>query len=254
MFENDIYPYLNRLQPEGIYSSMVKIAGIGESKVESEITDLMDTQSNPTIAPYAKTGEVHLRVTAKAESEEKANELMKPVVDELFRRFGDSIFTTKEEVTLEEAIVELLVQKNMTLTTAESCTAGLLAGRIMNVAGASSVYNEGHITYSNEAKERILGVSHDTLEKYGAVSRETAHEMAVGAAKAANADAAVSVTGIAGPGGGTPEKPVGLVYVGCYVNGKVRVEEFRFMGNRAKNREYAVVRAMTILREELMKN
>ena len=254
MFENDIYPYLNQLQPEGIYSSMVKIAGIGESKVESEITDLMDAQSNPTIAPYAKTGEVHLRVTAKAESEEKANELMKPVVDELFRRFGDNIFTTKEEVTLEEAIVELLVAKNMTLTTAESCTAGLLAGRIMNVAGASSVYNEGHITYSNEAKERILGVKHETLEEYGAVSPQTAHEMAVGSAKAASADAAVSVTGIAGPGGGTPEKPVGLVYVGCYVNGNVRVEEYRFTGNRAKNREYAVVRALTLLREELMRN
>ena len=254
MFENDIYPYLNQLQPEGIYSSMVKIAGIGESKVESEITDLMDAQSNPTIAPYAKTGEVHLRVTAKAENEDAANELMKPVVDELFKRFGDSIYTTKEEVTLEEAIVELLAEKNMTLTTAESCTAGLLAGRIMNVAGASSVYNEGHITYSNEAKERILGVSHETLEKYGAVSPQTAHEMAVGAAKAANSEVAVSVTGIAGPGGGTKEKPVGLVYVGCYVNGNVRVEEYRFMGNRAKNREYAVVRALTVLREELMKN
>lgn len=253
MFENDIYPYLNQLQPEGIYSSMVKIAGIGESKVESEITDLMDAQSNPTIAPYAKTGEVHLRVTAKAESEEKANALMKPVVDELFERFGDSIYTTREEVTLEEAIVDLLTKKQMTLTTAESCTAGLLAGRIMNVAGASCVYNEGHITYSNDAKEKILGVNHATLEKYGAVSRETAYEMAVGAAKAANADAAVSITGIAGPGGGTAEKPVGLVYVGCYVNGNVRVEEYHFTGNRAKNREYAVVRALTVLREEIMK-
>ncbi len=254
MFEEDIYPYLNKLQPEGIYSSMVKIAGIGESKVESEITDLMDEQSNPTIAPYAKTGEVHLRVTAKAESEEKAYELMNPVVDELFHRFGDSIYTTKEEVTLEEAIVEILNEKKMTLTTAESCTAGLLAGRIMNAAGASSVYNEGHITYSNEAKEKILGVSHETLEKYGAVSVQTAHEMAVGAAKLANADAAVSVTGIAGPGGGTKEKPVGLVYVGCYINGTVRVEEYHFTGNRAKNREYAVVRALTVLREELLKN
>lgn len=254
MFENDIYPYLNRLQPEGIYSSMVKIAGIGESKVESEITDLMDAQSNPTIAPYAKTGEVHLRVTAKAESEEKALELMKPVVDELFCRFGNSIYTTKEEVTLEEAIVELLAEKKMTLTTAESCTAGLLAGRIMNVAGASGVYNEGYITYSNEAKERILGVNHDTLEKYGAVSHETAREMAIGAAKAASADVAVSVTGIAGPGGGTKEKPVGLVYVGCCVNGNVRTEEYHFTGNRAKNREYAVVRALTVLREELIKN
>ena len=109
------------------------------------------------------------------------------------------------------------------------------------------------MTYSNEQKHKLLGVSNETLEKYGAVSPQTACEMAVGAAKAANADAAVSVTGIAGPGGGTEEKPVGLVYVGCYVNGNVRVEEYRFMGNRAKNREYAVVRALTVLREELMK-
>ena len=253
MFENDIYPYLNRLQPEGIYSYMVKICGIGESKVETVISDMMDEQSNPTIAPYAKTGEVHLRVTAKAESEEKAQELMKPVIAELFARFGNAIYTTDENVTLEDAVVELLKEKQMTLTTAESCTAGLLAGRIMNVAGASWVYNEGHITYSNDAKEKILGVSHETLLAHGAVSPETAKEMAEGAAKAANADAALSVTGIAGPGGGTKEKPVGLVYIGCTVNGKTRVEEYFFTGNRMKNREYAVVRALTLLREELLK-
>ena len=149
--------------------------------------------------------------------------------------------------------VELLKEKKMTLTTAESCTAGLLAGRIMNVAGASWVYNEGYITYSNEAKEKNLGVSHETLESHGAVSPETAREMAEGAAKAANADAAVSVTGIAGPGGGTKEKPVGLVYIGCTVNGHTRVQEHYFTGNRMKNREYAVVRALTLLREELLK-
>ena len=253
MFERDIAPFLNSLQPEGIYSKMVKICGIGESKAETMIADLMDEQSNPTIAPYAKTGEVHLRVTAKAENEEQAEELMKPVMEELFQRFGETIYTIEEEVTLEEAIVKLLAEKNMTLTTAESCTGGLLAGRVMNVPGASSIYKEGYITYSNEAKEKLLGVAHETLEKYGAVSHETAYEMAGGAAKAAEADAALSVTGIAGPDGGTKEKPVGLVYVGCYVKGNVRTEEFRFTGNRNKNRDYAVVRALTLLREELLK-
>jgi nicotinamide-nucleotide amidase len=203
------------------------------------------------LAPYAKTGEVHLRVTAKALNEEKADELMQPMMDELYKRFGSLIYTTDENVTLEESIVSMLKEKQMTLTTAESCSGGLLAGRIMNVPGASSVYNEGYITYSNAAKEKLLGVKHETLEKYGAVSEETAYEMAVGAAQAAGADAALSVTGIAGPDGGTAEKPVGLVYVGCYVNGKVRVEEFRFTGNRSKNRDYAVVRALTLLREEL---
>lgn len=253
MFERDVVPYLRSLEPEGIYSKMVKICSIGESKAETMVLDLMENQSNPTIAPYAKTGEVHFRVTAKAADEEEADRLMEPMVNELYQRFGDKIYTTSEEVTLEEAIVELLKKKKLTLTTAESCTAGLLAGRIMNVAGASEVYNEGYITYSNEAKEKLVGVTHETLEKYGAVSRETATEMAEGAAKAAKAGASVSVTGIAGPDGGSKKKPVGLVYIGCHVKGNTRTEEFIFTGNRAKNREYAVVRALTLLREELLK-
>ena len=154
---------------------------------------------------------------------------------------------TEEDVTLEEAVVDILKEKKLTVTTVESCTAGLLAGRLMNVPGASAVFNEGYITYSNAAKEKIVGVSHETLEKYTAVSKETA-----GAARVSGADVAVSVTGIAGPDGGTKEQPVGLVYIGCCVNGKVRVEEFHFTGNRQKNRDYAVVRALTLLREEII--
>lgn len=254
MFEEAIAPYLNRLQPEGIYSKMVKLCGIGESKAETMISDLMEEQSNPTLAPYAKTGEVHLRVTAKAESEEEADRLMEPMLKELHSRFGDMIFTEKEEVTLEEAVAGLLIKKGFTVTTAESCTGGKLAGRIMNVSGVSEAYKEGYITYSNEAKMKLLGVKKETLDSYGAVSRQTAGEMAVGAAAAAGADAALSVTGIAGPEGGTKEKPVGLVYIGCFVRGRVRVEEFHFNGNREKNRDYAVVRALTLLREELLRN
>lgn len=252
MFERDIRPFLNRLEPEGIYSKMVKICGFGESKVESMITDILESQTNPTIAPYAKTGEVHLRITAKAINEETAVEMMEPMMEELYRRFGSQIFTTEEAVTLEETIVELLKEKGKTVTTAESCTGGLVAGRLLNVPGASSVYMEGYITYSNEAKEKLLGVSHATLEQYGAVNKETACEMAEGAAKAAGADLAISVTGIAGPDGGTKEKPVGLVYVGCYADGEARAYEFHFTGNRAKNRESTVAKALTILRETLI--
>ena len=164
MFERDIRPFLNRLEPEGIYSKMVKICGFGESKVESMITDILESQTNPTIAPYAKTGEVHLRITAKAINEETADEMMEPMMEELYRRFGSQIFTTEEAVTLEETVVELLKEKGKTVTTAESCTGGLVAGRLLNVPGASSVYMEGYITYSNEAKEKLLGVSHATLE------------------------------------------------------------------------------------------
>lgn len=252
MFEESVAPYLNSRQPEGIYSRMVKLCGIGESKAETMISDLMEKQTNPTIAPYAKTGEVHLRLTAKAGDEAEAEHLMGPVLEELYKRFGKFIYTENENVTLEDAVVDLLKKKGYTVTTAESCTGGRLAARIMNVPGASSVYNEGYITYSNDAKRKLLGVKKETLEEFGAVSRQTAQEMAEGAADAAGADAALSVTGLAGPDGGTKEKPVGLVYVGCFVNGHTRTEEFRFTGNRDKNRDYAVVRALTLLREELL--
>lgn len=157
-------------------------------------------------------------------------------------------------MNLEEKIVKELQKRGYTITTAESCTGGLLAGRLLNVSGASEVYNEGHITYSNEAKERLLGVSHATLEMYGAVSKQTAEEMALGAAKAAKANVGLSTTGIAGPGGGTPEKPVGLVYVGCAVDGKVEVMECRFRGNREENRNAAVKEALQLLWENLSKS
>lgn len=156
-------------------------------------------------------------------------------------------------MTLEEEVVSLLAENHYTVTTAESCTAGLLAGRIMNVSGASDVYNEGYITYANSAKEKLLGVKHDTLETHGAVSPETAYEMAAGAAKAAKAEASLAVTGIAGPGGGTKEKPVGLVYIGCSVRGNVRVEEYHFAGSRAENRAAAVEEALLLLKEELLR-
>ena len=132
------------------------------------------------------------------------------------------------EKTLEETVVELLAEKGFHITTAESCTGGMIAGTLVNVAGASEVLNEGYVTYSNEAKERLVRVSHQTLEQFGAVSEQTAREMAEGAARAAKAEAALSATGIAGPGGGTAEKPVGLVYIGCYLNGKTTVKECRF--------------------------
>ncbi|MFQ7312391.1 MAG: competence/damage-inducible protein A [Sellimonas sp.] len=252
MFDRQIAPYLGKLQPDGIYSCMVKVCSIGESRAETMVADLMDAQSNPTLAPYAKTGEVHFRVTAKAKDEKTAQELMRPLVDELLRRFGDHVYTTKEEVTLEQAVVQLLKEKKMTVTTAESCTGGLLSGRIINVPGASEVLNEAHVTYSNEAKEKILGVPHGILKAHGAVSRETAEAMARGACQATGADASIAVTGIAGPDGGTEEKPVGLVYIGCCVRGNTVVEKYQFTGNREKNREYAVARGLILLREALL--
>lgn len=251
MFEEQVFPYLQDLQPEVICSKMVKLCGIGESAAETEILDLIDAK-NPTVAPYAKTGEVHLRITVKAESEERAFAMIAPVEEELQRRFGNLIFTDEPQITLEMAVYELLKQHHLTVTTAESCTGGLLAGRLVNVSGISEYFKEGYITYSNEAKEKLLGVSHDTLEKYGAVSPQTAEEMAKGGAKAAGADICVAVTGIAGPDGGTEEKPVGLVYISCCCKGKISTEKKLYTGSRSKIREYSVATALTLLRKTIL--
>lgn len=248
LFTEQVMPYLGEKQPEVIYSKMVKLAGIGESRVAEQIQDLIEKQTNPTLATYAKTGEVHLRVTARAENVKAAKKLLKPLIKELKERFGNAIFTTKEEVTLEEAIVKMLRKRNLTVTTAESCTGGLLAGRLINAAGASKVIKQGYITYSDKVKNRVLGVKRDTLERYTAVSEQVAYEMAEGGAKAAGADACISVTGLAGPDGGTEENPVGTVYIACYLNGTVKVERYQFKGNRQKIRDYAVVRALNLLR------
>ena len=253
MFEDSISPYLQNLQTEVIYSKTVKVCGVGESKAEMQIKDLIDQQSNPTIATYAKIGEVHLRVTARAESREKAKQLVKPMVKELRRRFGDSVYTTKEKVTLEQSVADLLKERGYTITTAESCTGGMLAARLINVPGVSEVYRTGFITYANKAKRKELGVLKETLRLYGAVSRETAMEMVRGAAEHADAEVALATTGIAGPDGGTEAKPVGLVYISCYVAGEVTVREFRFSGNRAKIRESAVAAALTLARECLLR-
>lgn len=249
MFESSIMPYLSKLQSCVIFSQTVKICGVGESKLETMIRDLIEKQSNPTIATYAKTGEVHLRVTARAEDEKEAKKLVKPMVKELKGRFGSSIYTTDDTVTLEKAVVDLLLANHLTICTVESCTGGLLAARLINVPGVSEVFKAGYITYSNKAKRRLLGVKKTLLIKHGAVSEQVAKEMARGAALASKADVTVSVTGIAGPGGGTEEKPVGLVYMGCSVCGRITVKKCQFSGSRGKIRENAVSAALSLMRE-----
>ncbi|MTK08548.1 MAG: competence/damage-inducible protein A [Hungatella sp.] len=253
LFTEQVFPYLQSRQPEVIRSQMVKICGYGESQVEDKLIDLINTQTNPTIATYAKTAEVHLRVTAKAANEDEAKTLLKPVVKEIKNRFDNAVYTTKEEETLEMAVVRLLKKHELTVTTAESCTGGLIAGRLVNVPGASEVFREGFITYSNKAKRKYLDVSKGTLKKYGAVSEQTAKEMATGGVFASDADACIAVTGIAGPDA-DGEKPVGLVYIACYMKDKVKVEEYHFKGNREKIREQSVVKALDFLRRSILSN
>lgn len=252
MVEKQLCPYLQNKNSEVILSQMIKICGYGESKVEEMILDLIDKQTNPTLATYAKLKEVHLRVTARAASEEEAKKLLKPVVKEIKKRFGDAVYTTDENETLQDAVVKLLKKHELTVTTAESCTGGLLAGTLVSVPGVSDVFKEGFVTYSNKAKRRHLDVSKSTLRKYGAVSAQTAKEMAKGGVFATDADVCVAITGLAGPDGATPEKPVGLVYIACYMNDKVQVEEFHFKGNRQKIREQSVVQALDLLRRSIL--
>ena len=252
MFTESIVPFLRKLEKDVIVSVTVKVVGIGESAAETLVADLMEEQSNPTLAPYAKTGEVHFRITAKAENREAAQALIAPMKKELEARFGSHVYTTKTEVTLEQALAELLMEKRYTMTTAESCTGGMIAARMVNVPGISQVLKAGFVTYANEAKTGFLGVKRETLRTYGAVSAQTAEEMAKGAAQAAGADVAVSVTGVAGPDGGTLDKPVGLVYIGCYVCGQVWTTEHRFSGNRAKIRESTTAAALVQLRKRIL--
>lgn len=249
MFRESVAPYLAKLTDRVICSQTVKLCGVGESKAEMMIKDLIDTQTNPTIATYAKTGEVHIRVTAAALDSKACGKLIKPVVKELKNRFQNLIYSTEEDATLEKVVVDLLRANDLTVTCAESCTGGLLAGRLVNVPGVSDVLKFSVITYSNKAKRKLLGLRKPMLQKYGAVSPQTAEEMSRGAAALAKADVAVAITGLAGPDGDGEEKPVGLVYIAVYVKGDVTVEEYHFSGNRSKIRESAVSAALVLLRK-----
>lgn len=252
MFEKKMIPYLKSLQTGVIYSRIVKLCGIGESKVETEILDLIERQENPTIAPYAKTGEVHLRITAKADSEEEAAAFISPVTAILQQRFGNKIYTMDEAETLEMCVLRMLKERNLKLGLAESCTGGLLAGRITSVSGASDVFTTGLVTYANEAKEKLLGVQRETLQEQGAVSAKTAEEMVEGLVKGYGVTTALSITGIAGPTGGSEEKPVGLVYIGCRVPGKIKIKEYHFSGSREKIRQNTLTAALILLRSCLL--
>ena len=252
MFENQMMPYLNTLEPGVICSTTVKLCGVGESKVETDILDLIEKQTNPTIAPYAKTAEVHLRVTAKADNEEEAHKMMQPLIEELQNRFGKHVYTLDEHVTLEKALVDMLIEKDLTIGTVESCTGGMISARLTNVPGVSAVLKNCFVTYSNKAKTKLVGVKKETLEKHGAVSKQVAKEMAKGLANLHKTDVAIAVTGIAGPDGGTEEKPVGLVYIACCVCGVTTVKKYNFSGNRNKIRENTVARALIQARDCIM--
>ncbi len=214
IFYEKVAPYLKARTDSVLVSRNIHIFGMGESAVEDKIKDIMTSAVNPTVAPYCKEGEVRLRVTAKAQNEDAAAELCDGMIERIrATEVGNYIYGI-DIFSLEHALVGRLAEKGMTLSCAESCTGGLIAERITSVPGCSSVFFGGCVTYTNEMKMALLGVSAETLEKYTAVSAETAMEMARGARTRLGTDIAVSATGYAGPTGGTEKDPVGTVYVG----------------------------------------
>lgn len=251
MFENEVKPYLKGMSNKILVSKTLKLFGIGESLLETKIRDIIDEQDNPTIAPYISNMELRLRITAKSNNEENANNIIEPVIEKIKNRVGEFIYA-QDNVSIETVVSEMLIEKNLTISTAESCTGGLVSATLINYPGISSVFIEGCVTYSNESKINRLGVNPHTLEVHGAVSEETAREMAEGIAKNFNTNVAISTTGIAGPGGGTSDKPVGLVYIGIYVNGKTTVSKYILPGNREEIRLRATKYAINDLRLRLL--
>lgn len=239
---------------ENGYAKMYKVYGRTETEVKERLHDVLKRGGAAVVYTRRRAKEIQVLIETKEDDEDTARELMRPIRRDVKHALGDWYYTSRENETMEEAVVRLLVKHGLTVTTAESCTGGMTAAKIVNVSGASEVFNEGYITYSNKAKKKLLGVNKQTLKKYGAVSEQTAAEMALGGAKAAEADVCVAITGIAGPDGGTDEKPVGLVYIGCSVHGDVTVEKHLFHGTRAENREQAAVSALDLLRRQVLKN
>lgn len=245
MFCDTVIPYLKNKTKSSIESTYLKIFGLGEAQVSDRISDIIEGQEDPTIATYCDTGEVLVRLTTKNG---------KKVLDDKSREICDRLngyVYSKDGCTLEQVVVDRLIKSKKTISCAESCTGGLLSGKITNVSGASKVFNRGIISYSNISKIENLNVPEHVLEKYGAVSEETAKYMAIGVREVAKTDIGVSVTGIAGPTGGTKEKPVGLVYIGYSDKDKVIVKKLELDGNREKVRELACKNLLDLIRREL---
>ena len=241
MFEKEVKPRLISRQDSVIYYKILRTFGLGESKMETVLLPLIDGQTDPTIATYAKEGECSLRIASKRPTKEEAEDAVEDMTARVLDIIGEYVYSTDNE-ELADVVANMLLDKNITISCAESCTGGLFAGTLINTDGISKVFDRGIVTYSNEAKIKELGVKAETLDTFGAVSPETAAEMAEGIRAKTGTDMAVSVTGIAGPGGGSADKPVGLVYIGIAYDGKTDVVKAQMRNvTRNWNRNYAVL-------------
>ncbi len=242
----ELIKYLKKELDIKLYSKGFKLVGIGESTIEKALTGFYDKHPLVNVAPYASIGEIKYVFTSS--NKEKLEETM----NDFYSKFSEFIYGDLDD-TLEGIIVQKLIDEKMVISTAESCTAGQLAHMITKVSGSSEIFKEGFITYSYEAKSKYLNVLQDSLIKYGAVSNEVANEMAIGLAKETLADIAISITGIAGPTGDTPDKPIGLTYFGLTHNGVTKTFKKIFNGNREMVRTRATIYALNLIRKELFK-
>ncbi len=252
MFNDHVVKYLENITGKVIKSKTLRLFGIGESLMAQRLSNLIENSTNPTVAPYAKDVDVTLRITAKGNSEDECNNLINPVCAEIKETLYEYIYGEDDE-SLEFVVSKMLCDRKLSISTIESCTGGMVAASLISYPGISDVFKEGAITYSNESKIKRAGVKEETLDKYGAVSEEVAREMAEGIAKSTNTDIAISTTGIAGPGGGTDEKPIGLVYVGIFIKGDILIKKFNFSGSRERIRRKTTMNALNILRKEIIK-
>ena len=234
------------------YEQIFKICGLTLEEARNLTGDLI-TGNNPSMEMEFANGEIHITVSARAEGDKSAKKVAKPVIKEIKSRFSEKIYALDRDTSLARTVFDLLSGNSLTLATAESCTGGMIAARLVDMPGISEVFKEGFITYSNKAKRSRLGVKKSTLLRYGAVSAETVREMAKGGAFFSKADICVAVSGTAGPDGGTEEKPVGTVFVGCCIKGKTVTKECHFKGDRNQIREQAVTEAFSLIRRCVLK-
>jgi nicotinamide-nucleotide amidase len=248
MYKNYAERYLLSQVNEVLYSKMLRFFGIGESQLETEILDLISNQTNPTIAPYAKDGEVALRITAKAADIRDAEKLVEMKIKQIESKVGKYIYSYEDE-EMAEVVGKELIDKGIKISLAESCTGGLICSQLTNVPGISQSFDRGIVTYSNRAKIEELGVKEETLIRYGAVSEETAREMVMGLRVVTGSDVCLAITGIAGPGGGSVEKPVGLVYIAAVYGDNYVIRKLNLSGDRERIRRLSFLYALDIIRK-----
>lgn len=246
MFEDYVAPYLAKKSDHKLYSRELRIFGMGEGQVEYTLLPLIDGQTNPTLATYAETGEVKLRITARCETMEEGERMLAPYIEKVHNLLGDVIYSDAGK-TLPRCCHDLLIAQGKTLSCAESCTGGLLSSAFVDLPGSSAYFMEGDVTYAESAKMASLGVRADTLANHSAVSAQCAREMAEGMRKKAQTDYALATTGYAGPDG----EEVGHVFVALAYEGGTKVRELHLIGDRSRIRRLTVLNGLDLLRRKL---